>query len=400
LTTVDHASIKAAAKYDAVIVMAGTDALTSRESMDRDSLDLPGAQAAMIRQAETANPNTIVYLETVGDVNLSSFESTTPALLWSSFNGEEQGGALADVLTGKVDPSGRLPFTWYADENQLSVITDYNIRASALTDGRTYQYFTGTPAFPFGYGLSYTQFGYSNLRVDHPTISANGTIAVTAKVTNLGTTVGSQVPQLYVTTPFEPASAQRPIKRLEAFQKVTLAPGQARTITMTVPASRVAFWDDRAERYVVDPGEYGLEMSTSSADSDIRLHAAVGISGTIDETPAVVSVKPIETDDRASGVAQRVFFDTGTTVDPQLTVAMTDLHLYGYMTKGHSARLPTGLTVSFHSDNDRVVDVHGSVLRTVGSGIATVTVAVRSHGRTASTSFTVDVDGDADRARH
>ena len=397
LTTVDQASIRAAARYDAVVVVAGTDALTARESMDRDTLDLPGAQADMIRQTEAANPNTIVYLQTVGEVNLSDFASTTHALLWSSFNGEEQGAALADVLTGTVDPSGHLPFTWYTDDNQLSVITDYTIRPTATTDGRTYQYFTGPTSFPFGYGRSYGRFGYSDIRVDHTSVSANGTIAVTARLTNVGTRAGSQVPQLYVSSPFEPASAQRPIKRLAAFRKVTLGPGRSTTIAFTVPVAKLAFWDDRAHRYVVDPGEYGLEISTSSADSDIRLLASVAVSGTIEETPTVVDAKPIQSGDRAAGVAQRVFFEPGTTIDPQLTVAMNDQHLFGYVTKGHSTPLPAGLTVSYRSDDDRVVDVHGGTLKTVGSGIATVTVTVHYHRRMASTRFTVGVDPRADR---
>ena len=399
LTAVDLASIRAAARYDAVVVVAGTDALTARESMDRDTLDLPGAQADMIRRAEAANPNTVVYLQTVGEVNLSEFASTTRALLWSSFNGEEQGAALADVLTGTVDPSGHLPFTWYTDDNQLSVITDYTIRPTATTDGRTYQYFTGRASFPFGYGRSYGRFGYSDIRVDQTSVSANGTIAVTAKLTNVGTRAGSQVPQLYVTSPFEPASAQRPIKRLAAFRKVTLGPGRSTTITFAVPAAKLAFWDDRAHRYVVDPGEYGLEISTSSADADIRLLASVAVSGTIEETPTVVDAKPIQSGDRAAGVAQRVFFAPGTTIDPQLTVAMNDQHLYGYVTKGQSTPLPAALTVSYRSDDDRVVDVHGGRLKTVGSGIATVSVTVHYHRKIASTRFTVAVDPRAGRIR-
>jgi beta-glucosidase len=391
LDTVDQASIQAASGYNAVIVVAGTDASTSAESMDRTNIELPGAQASMISQAEAANPNTIVYLETVGDVNVSSFESTTPSLLWSSYNGEEQGAALADVITGKVDPGGHLPFTWYADESQLPPITDYNIRPTSTTPGRTYEYFTGTPTFPFGYGLSYSRFGYSNIHVNHNSTSPNGTVTVTARVTNLGSKAGSQVAQLYVTTPFEPASAQRPIKRLEGFQKVTLEPGRSTTVTFAVPALKLAFWNEDQNQYVVDPGRYGLEVSTSSADSDIQLHSSVAISGTITEEPTVVTAKPIETGDQANGVAQRVFFDADKTIDPQLTVSMNDQHLYGYVTKGQSTPLPQGLTVSYRSNNSRAVEVTGNTIRTVGSGIATVTATVRFHGGTASKSFTVDV---------
>ena len=393
--TLDPTSIAAAAGYNAVIVVAGTDDSTSAEDQDRDSLALPGAQAAMIRQVEATNPNTVVYLETVGEVDLSPFQNTTSALLWSSYNGEEQGNAIADVLVGKVDPSGRLPFSWYANESQIPDITDYNIRPTATTDGRTYEYFTGDLSYPFGYGLSYTKFAYSGIKVKQSHVTADDTITVTAKVTNTGTTAGSEVPQLYVTTPFEPASAQRPIKRLEAFQKVTLKPGESTTVTFPVKASALAFFDEASNKYVVDPGAYGLQVGSSSANADVRLTATVAITGTISETPSVVTAKPVETGDAVHGVAQRVMFDldtTNTTIDPQLTISMNDQSLYGYVTKGQSTPLPDGLTVSYSSDRTNVVQVSPqNTLKAVGAGIATVTVTVSYHGSAASTTFTVDV---------
>ena len=396
LTTVDQASIAAAAGYDAVIVVAGTDASTSAEDKDRTTLALPGAQASMISQAEAANPNTVVYLETVGEVDLSGFQNTTPSLLWSSYNGEEQGSALADVLLGKVNASGRLPFSWYANESQLPAITDYTIRPTATTAGRTYQYFTGDVSYPFGYGLSYDKFKYSAIAVNHTAINADGTLTVKATVKNQGTTVGSEVPQLYVTTPFEPASAQRPIKRLEGFQKITLNPGQSKTVTFKVQASTLAFFDGSTNKYVVDPGKYGLQVGSSSADTDIKLTATIKISGRISQKPAVLTAKPVETGDTAAHVAQRVMFDINTTINPQLTVSMNDQSLYGYITQGQSTPLPAGLTVSYTSNRPKVVKVekgngNNSKLRAVGSGIATVTAAVNYHGVNTSTHFTVDV---------
>ncbi|HEU5008881.1 MAG TPA: glycoside hydrolase family 3 C-terminal domain-containing protein [Jatrophihabitantaceae bacterium] len=392
LTTVDQASIAAASKYDAVIVVAGTDGSTSAEDHDRTNLELPGAQASMITQAEAANPNTAVYLETVGEVNLGSFLASTPALLWSSYNGQEQGDAIADVVTGKVNPSGHLPFDWYTSDSDLAPITDYTIRPTATTDGRTYQYYTGPVSYPFGYGLSYTKFTYSDITLNHNSVKADGTIVVKARVKNAGTRAGSEVPQLYVTTPFEPASAQRPIKRLEAFDKISLAPGQSKTVTFQVKASKLAFFNEKANKYVVDPGRYGLEVGSSSADADIQLRASVKVSGRISQTPSVVTAKPIESGDTARQVAQRVMFDINTTIDPQLTVSMNDQSLYGYVTKGQSTPFPRGLTVAYTSDRSNVVRVsRHNVLKAVGSGIATVTATVRYHGQTASTSFTVDV---------
>ena len=396
LTTVDQASIAAAKNYDAVIVVAGTDGTTSSEDHDRTTLALPGAQASMISQAQAANPNTAVYLETVGQVDVSSFQNTSPALLWSSYNGQEQGTAIADVLLGKVNASGRLPFTWYADEKQLPAVTDYTIRPTATDAGRTYQYFTGKVAYPFGFGLGYSTFKYSDINVNRSAVNADGSFTVKATVRNQGTTVGSDVPQLYVTTPFEPASAQRPVKRLEGYQKITLNPGQSKTVTFKVTAATLAFFDEKSNKYVVDPGKYGLQVGSSSANADIKLKSTIKISGKISQTPTVLTAKPIQTGDKSAQVAQRVMFGINTTIDPQLTVSMNDQSLYGYITKGQSKALPAGLTTSYTSNRPKVVKVVNgkggkSTLKAVGSGIATITATAKYHGVSVSTSFTVDV---------
>jgi len=392
LNTVDAATIAAVKNYDAVIVVGGTDFTTAREDVDRTNITLPGAQPAMISQVEAANPNTVVYLETVGTVELGSFAATTPALLWSSYNGQRQGTALANVLLGKVSPSGHLPFTWYTDNGQLPPITDYAIRPSAGNPGRTYQYFTGSASYPFGYGASYAKFSYGDLRVKSRTADAEGTITATAKVTNRSNVAGAAVPQLYVTTPFEPASAQRPAKRLEAFAKVRLQPGQTKKVTFRIPVAKLAFLDEASNRFVVDRGTYGLQLATSAADRDVRATAKVRVSGALGKIPTVLNAKPVERGDRAADVAQRVFFDRDTTIDPQLTVATDDQVLHGYVTKGESTPLPAGLVVRYSSNRPHVVRVtKAGKLRTVGSGIATVTVTATYRGHDVRTSFVVDV---------
>ncbi len=388
LTTVDPASVAAAKDYDAVVVVAGTDNNTAGEAADRTTLALPGAQSSMISQIAAANPHTIVYLETMGQVDVGAFQSQVPALLWSSYNGQRQGAALADVLLGAKDPGGRLPFTWYSSLDQLPAIGDYTIRPTATSRGRTYMYFTGDVTYPFGHGLSYTDITYSGLRAERGA-DANGTLHVTATVTNHGSRPGTTVPQLYVATPFEPASAQRPAKRLEAFQKLTLAPHETRQIHLTVPVRRLAFYDEAAQRYRVDPGTYELQLGASS--SAIAATAAVRIGGTIRPAPAVLTAKPVQTGDAAAGIAQRVMFGQNTVVDPQLTVSLADESLYGYITKGQSTPLPPGLTITYRSDRPGVVRVTGGTIRTVAAGVATVTATVRGNGGTASTSFVVDV---------
>jgi beta-glucosidase len=389
LTTVDPASVAAAKNYDAVVVVAGTDQTTGSEANDRTSLALPGAQAAMISQVQAANPHTVVYLETMGEVDTSSFAGTSPALLWSSYNGQRQGAALADVLLGRVSPNGHLPFTWYADASQLPPITDYNIRPTATTDGRTYQYFTGRVSWPFGYGLSYASFRYSHLAVSRAHADANDTVTVSADVTNTSRTPGATVAQLYATTPDAPATLQLPVKRLLTFQKVALAPGQTRRLTFAVKLPSLAFFDESTNRYTVQDGLYGLQLGSSSAD--IAQQGLVTVTGAPRPVPSVVTVQPVLPGDAASGVAQRVYFPAGSSIQPQVTVSLSDQSLYGYITRGQSTPLPAGMTVRYASDRPDVVSARGSVLRAVAAGPATVTATVTYHGHTARGTFVVDV---------
>jgi beta-glucosidase len=391
LTTVDPASIAAAKNYNAVVVVAGTDSSTGSEGVDRTSLALPGAQDSMISQVEAANPDTIVYLETMGDVDTSPFLGSTSALLWSSYNGQRQGAALANVLLGRTDPSGHLPFTWYADANQLPPTSDYDLQPADGTDGRTYMYFTGNVTWPFGYGLSYTNFQYSHMSVDRTDVNANDTVTVSADVTNVGRTPGDTVAQLYASTPGAPAALQLPAEQLESFQKVSLAPGQTKHLTFTVKIPDLAFYNDAASRYEAYDGTYGLELGTSS--SDIEQQALIRVSGALDPTPSVVTVQPVLPGDAAAGVAQRVYFPTGSTIVPQLTVSLSDQSLYGYVTLGQSTPLPAGMTVRYSSDHPRVVSVshHGTVLRAVGAGPATITATVTYQGKSATGTVVVDV---------
>ena len=392
LNTVDPASVAAAANYDAVLVYAGTDASTATEGVDRSSLALPGAQASLISQVAAANPNTIVYLETLGEVDLASFGQNVPAMLWSSYNGQRKGASLADVVLGTTNPSGRLPFSWYADVNQLPPTTDYDIRPTPTTLGRTYMYFTGALSYPFGYGGSYTTFRYSDLKVDRDHLDANGTIHVSANVTNTGSVAGDDVAQIYVTTPNAPAALQRPIKRLEAFGKVSLRPHQTKHVDFTIKVPNLAFFNETTNTFQVDSGLYGIQLSSSAANSAVEQQAFVTVSGQLRPTPAVVTAKPVAPGDAAAHVAQRLMFPAGTVVDPQLTVSLSDESLFGYITAGASTPLPAGMAVRYRSDRPSVVSVdRNGVIHTTGSGVATVTATVEYHGATATGSFVVDV---------
>jgi beta-glucosidase len=173
------------------------------------------------------------------------------------------GNALADVLFGNENPGGRLVQTWLRSDADLPQMLDYDLRL-----GRAYLYFEGEPLYAFGYGLSYTTFGHAALRTSATTLSANGTVDVSVDVTNTGNVAGDDVVQLYARYPV--SRVKRPQKQLVGFQRVRLAPGETKTVTMTLVASELAYWDTGARRFVVEPGRIELEIGRSARDIVLR----------------------------------------------------------------------------------------------------------------------------------
>jgi beta-glucosidase len=206
-------------------------------------------------------------------------------------------------------------------------------------------------------------------------------------VTNAGERAGAEVVQLYASTPDVNVTAQRPRKRLVAFKKVMLAPHQSAPVTFAVATADLAFFDEKSGTFGIDPGRYGLQLAASSAD--VRAQAFVSVTGELPLTPAVVTAKPVMAGDAARGVAQRVFFPAGRRIDPQLTVALRDQSLAGYVTLGQGRPLPPGMTVRYASNRPSVVSAGPDGLRTVRAGVATVTATVSYRGATAQGTFVV-----------
>jgi beta-glucosidase len=171
---------------------------------------------------------------------------------------QDEGTALAEVLFGDYDPGGRLVTTWPKSLEQLPPMMDYNIR-----DGRTYMYFKGDPLYPFGYGLSYTTFRYSNLKLSSPQLAKDGTVTVNVDVTNTGGRAGDEVVQLYVNH-LKPGP--EPSKELKGFQRVTLQPNETRTVSIPLKASTLALWDQKLGKLEVEAGKLKLMVGSSSAD--------------------------------------------------------------------------------------------------------------------------------------
>jgi len=194
-----------------------------------------------------------------------------PAILVAWYPGQRGGTAVADVLFGEVSPGGRLPVTFYKESEKLPPFDDYSMR------GRTYRYFEGEPLYPFGYGLSYTRFEYSKLKIEGASgIAPGGSVSVSFDVTNVGKRAGEEVVQLYVASPA--SQTLLPRKELRGFQRIAVKPGETRRVSFALTRGRdLAHYDESMKSYVVRPGEYEIQLGASSAD--IRLRSKFRASG-------------------------------------------------------------------------------------------------------------------------
>ncbi len=254
---------------------AGWETVTSpaegKEAVDRRELGLAHGQEDFVRRVCAANPRTIVVLVANYPIALPWAAEHAPAIVHLTHSSQEQGHAIADVLFGAVNPGGKLAQTWPRSLDQLPPMMDYDIR-----HGRTYQYFAGEPQYPFGYGLSYTTFALANLRVDRPSVSAAGTVAVTVDLANTGRRDGDEVVQLYVRYPNSKVS--RPLRQLRAFRRVTVAAGATTTVELPLAAADLAYWDDARHSWTVEPGPVELLVGTSSAEKDLHLRTTLEVT--------------------------------------------------------------------------------------------------------------------------
>jgi len=254
-------AVAAARKADVTVLFVGINEVLEREGIDRTSLNLPPVQMELVRRVFAANSKTAVVLLNGGPVSLAGGGTNVPGVLDMFWAGEEGGNAVADVLFGDYNPGGRLPYTVYASDRDLPPMTEYDI-----TKGFTYMYYNGQPAYPFGHGLSYTTFDYTNLNIPNR-LAGNGQLNVRVDVQNSGKRASDEVVQLYVHD--VEASVKQPKKQLVAFERISLKPGEKKTVSFSVPAERFAFWDARKKAFVVEPGAFNVWVGASS--QDIRL---------------------------------------------------------------------------------------------------------------------------------
>ncbi|MFE9746518.1 beta-glucosidase [Saccharothrix saharensis] len=254
------AAAEVAARADTVVLVLGNDPhVNGRETEDRATLRLPSLD--LVRAVREANPNTVLVLVSGYPYSLDGEEEHLPAVVWTAHGGQEQGRAVAEALFGAFCPSGRLTQTWYRSDDDLPDIFDYDI----IRAGGTYLYFTGEPLFPFGHGLSYTTFEYSDLAW------ADG--VATVSVTNTGAVAGAEVVQLYSSA--LDSRVRQPVRKLQSFERVFLAPGE--TAVVGLPTDRLWHWDVTTRRRVVEAGRY--ELCAGSSSRDVRSRLVVDVPG-------------------------------------------------------------------------------------------------------------------------
>ncbi len=261
-----HQAVAAATASERAIVVVGNDPhINGRETIDRDGLALPRQQERLLRAVREANPNTVVVVVSSHPYAITWAAEHASAILWTSHGGQELGNAMAEVLTGTHNPAGRLPQTWYASADDLPAPTDYDIIGSQWT----YQYSRREYLFPFGHGLSYTTFAYQEPTATVRTDQHSLTLTVQATVTNAGDVPGDEVVQLYSTA--LDATVPTPVRRLQGFERIHLAPGESRTVTFDVPGIRLAHWNEDRGVFALDPGRYEFALGGSSADLPVSV---------------------------------------------------------------------------------------------------------------------------------
>lgn len=265
-------AVEAARRADVAIVVAGHTYRDEGEKMpwvggDRKSLRLAGHDEELIRAVAEANPHTVVVLMGGAPIICESWRQHVQAILMAWYPGMEGGHAIADVLLGKVNPSAKLPCVWPADERHLP---PFDNRSHEVE----YGYYHGyrlldknghEPAFPFGFGLSYTTYSYSNLQIERDVVSPDGMLAASVDVTNTGAMAGDETVQLYVG--YQGSAVDRPVKELKGFAKVALQPGETKTVRIAVPVRSLAYWDEAQARWIVEEIGYRVMVGPSAAET-------------------------------------------------------------------------------------------------------------------------------------
>lgn len=259
-------AVKTAKKADAIVLAIGEEALMSGEAASRASIDLPGKQLQLAQELHKTGKPVIVVLMSGRPLTINWLDENAPAILETWFLGTQAGHAIADVLFGDYNPSGKLPVTFPRSVGQIPLFYNNKNTGRPISDEKytsKYLDIPNTPLYPFGYGLSYTYFTYSNLKLNKPQYTMDEQIDVTVTVTNSGDMKGEEVVQLYIRDLV--GSVTRPVKELKAFEKIALAPGESKQVNFTLSKDDLAFYTRNME-FKAEPGDFKVFVGTNSED--------------------------------------------------------------------------------------------------------------------------------------
>jgi beta-glucosidase len=251
-----------AKKAKKVIVALGCNPMmNAKEEIDRSTIGMIPLQEKLAEAVYEANPNTAVVLITNYPYAINWMQEHVPAILTNATGSQDMGNGLAAAIFGDANPAGRLPMTWYKDDGDLPPLEDYDL----INHPRTYRYFDKPVLYPFGYGLSYTTFGYSGLRAE----KSGGGLKVTVEVTNTGAAAGDEVAQIYLQR-VSPSGTVHPLRRLIGFERLhDMAPGESREAVFTVNPCDLEIWMETENRKVVEPGTYRIYAGGSCLDERV-----------------------------------------------------------------------------------------------------------------------------------
>ena len=269
-------AIEAARNSDMAIVFAGSNRDYETEASDRRNLNLPFGQEELINKVRAVNPNTIVVLIAGAPFDIVDLSQKSPTLVWSWFNGSEGGNALIDVLLGKINPSGKLPWTMprRIEDSPAHATNSFpgdktvNYAEGILVGYRWFDTKEIEPLYPFGYGLSYTNFEFSDLKTDKKVYNENDVVEVSFEIKNTGKVDGKEVAQLYISKPN--STVQRALKELKGFKKVFVKSGTSEKVIITLPVKELAYYDADKKQWVVEQGTYHIKIGKSSRDIPIE----------------------------------------------------------------------------------------------------------------------------------
>ncbi|OXU15542.1 beta-glucosidase [Sedimentisphaera salicampi] len=255
--------LELAEKSDLVVVALGLDQRYEFEGRDKNTLAFPSEQLDFLKKVYEVNQNVVVVLQIGSPMAITWMDENIPAIVNMWYPGEQGGNGLADILFGKNSPSGKLPATFFASDDQLLPWDDYEPQ-----HGRTYMYFDGKPLYPFGYGLSYTDFAYSDINISKRYVNEEDNVTVKFTLENIGSKEGAEVVQLYASNVESPV--YQPKRQLKRFKKVNLMSGQSKTLSFDLEIGDLNYWDSKTKSFIVEPGEFEIMIGSSSADIELK----------------------------------------------------------------------------------------------------------------------------------